>query len=76
MVKIGQKTTESPKVERLTVSAAEAAMMLGVSERTLWKWTKEGRIPFVKIERRVLYSVEMLRQFVNGKTDKTKTTES
>ncbi len=66
MITIVPKTTEARKVEPLAVCAAEAAVMLGVSPRTLWKLTKEKRVPSVKIERRVLYSVEALRRFVNG----------
>lgn len=62
MSTIASKVTE----QRLAVNTTEAARMLGVSERTLWKWTKEKRIPSVKIERRVLYSVEALRRFVGG----------
>ena len=68
MITIAPPKNTPEKVERLAVNAREAAEMLHVSERTLWKWTKEGRIPSVKIGRRILYSVEALRQFVNGNT--------
>lgn len=33
----------------LLVTAREAARMLSVSERTLWAWTKEGRLPIVRL---------------------------
>lgn len=66
MITIAPKNDVPEKVERLAVSAAEAARMLGISERTLWQWTKEKRIPSVKIRRRVLYSVHALQKLVNG----------
>ena len=33
----------------LMVPAREAARLLSVSERTLWTWTKEGRLPIVRV---------------------------
>jgi excisionase family DNA binding protein len=50
--------------DRLTVSRAEAARMLGISERLLWTWTKSGLIPHVRIGTRVLYPVEQLRAWL------------
>lgn len=50
---------------KLAVSAREAAAMLGVSERLLWTWTRSGKVPHLRIGVRVLYSVELLRGWVN-----------
>lgn len=68
MITIARKSEEPQKVERLAVNAVEAAEMLGISERTLWKWTREKRVPSVKIGRRVLYPVDGLRRLVSENT--------
>jgi excisionase family DNA binding protein len=49
--------------ERLLVDSREAAKMLGISARTLWSLTNEGRIRPVRIGRLVRYSHDALRQF-------------
>lgn len=56
---------------RLTVNRQEAAVMLGISERLLWTWTKSGMIPHVRIGTRVLYPVEQLRIWLNKKANGT-----
>lgn len=68
MITISPKNEVQEKVERLAVGATEAAAMLGVSERTLWTWKKEKRLPSVKIGRRVLFPVEGLRRLVGENT--------
>lgn len=55
-----------PLVERLGVSVEEAAKMLGISPRKVHELTRSGELPCKRIGRRVLYSVEVLRQFING----------
>lgn len=50
----------------VVVDAPHAARLLGIGERLLAKETKAGRIPCVRIGRRVLYSVERLRKLVDG----------
>ncbi|MBI1348992.1 helix-turn-helix domain-containing protein [bacterium] len=49
-------------------TAREAAAFLRISERTLWKLTKEGRIKATRINRRVLYSFACLELFVDANT--------
>jgi excisionase family DNA binding protein len=39
--------------------------MLGVSERTLWQWAREGIIPSAKVGRTVLYPVDHLRAWLD-----------
>ena len=56
----------SPSVEKLAVGAKEASAMLGISPRKLHQLTKSGEIPSKHIGRRVLYSLDALRQYVNG----------
>jgi len=63
----GEALKESP-MEKLTYSVKEASECLGICERSLWTLTKQGKIPSIKIGKRVLYSREMLRKFVEGET--------
>lgn len=49
--------------ERLLVDSREAARLLGISPRTLWTLTAQGRIRSTKINRLVRYSHDALRQF-------------
>ncbi len=53
------------KIERLTVNAAEAAEMLGVSARTVFQLTKAGKLPHKRLGGRVVYPIETLRRFIN-----------
>jgi PTS system nitrogen regulatory IIA component len=46
------KQTDDPA--RL-IEAPEVALILGVSKETVWKWTREGRIPVVRLRGRVRY---------------------
>lgn len=52
--------------ELLAVSAAEAARMLGISERHLWTITNRGQVPCVRLGKRVLYVVTQLREWLNA----------
>jgi excisionase family DNA binding protein len=42
--------------ERDVLSYSEAALLLAVSERTLERWVRERRIPFVQLPRRGTWS--------------------
>jgi len=55
-------------IERIGVSAETAAEMLAVSPRTMWNLAKEQKIRTVRIGTRVIFSVQSLREFVDGKT--------
>jgi excisionase family DNA binding protein len=48
----------------LLVDAREAARLLSVSARTLWRLTKDGEVPSVRIGRRVLFAPDALRAWV------------
>lgn len=56
--------TETKSVERMLITAREAAAALGVCERTLYSLTKRGEIPAVHIGRAVRYDIESLKQFI------------
>jgi len=50
---------------RLAMNVSEAAEALGVSARTLSTWTDEGIIPVVEIGGRLLYPVDVLRDWLS-----------
>jgi predicted DNA-binding transcriptional regulator AlpA len=53
----------------LLLSAREAAKLLSISERSLWRFsTPRGEIPVVRLGGRVLYSVRDLETWIAGKT--------
>jgi len=65
----GASLTEST-VPRLALSVEETAASLSVSERTIKNWTRDGQIPFVRLGERILYPVDLLREWL---ADKAKT---
>ena len=58
---------EKQSIEYIGVSVKTAAKMLDVSERTMWTLAKEQKIRTARIGTRVIFSVESLREFVDGK---------
>lgn len=56
----------------LSLRPREAAKALGVSERTLWEWSRRGDIPHVRIGRAVLYPVDGLREWLRQRAETTK----
>ncbi len=52
---------------KMLLGMREAAIILSVSQRTLWARTApRGPIPAVRIGSRVLYSVDELRRWIAG----------
>jgi excisionase family DNA binding protein len=64
-IKITSRKASQP-VERLALSKREAAVSLGVCERTLNNWVKQGKIIARKTGNRVLFPVKSLQEFLNG----------
>ena len=69
-----RKPSEKPKAKRteeatprIAVSIQEGAKMLGISKPHFLPLVKEGKIRTVKIGRRILVSVQSLREFVDGR---------
>ena len=58
---------EKQNIEHIGVSAEVASEMLGVGVRTMWNLAKEQKVRTVRIGRRVLFSVQSLREFVDGR---------
>lgn len=53
---------------RLLISAHEASKRLGISVRHLGTLTRTGVIPAIKLGKRVLYSVDHLRDWIAQQT--------
>ena len=51
--------------ERLLVTVAEAAKMLSLSRRTLWRLTKDGKLKAIRYGRAVRYSIDELRRHMD-----------
>ena len=67
--RISAKTAqpEQKDIERIGVSAEVAAEMIGVGVRTMWNLAKEQKIHTVRVGNRVVFSVQSLREFIDGK---------
>ena len=50
-----------PVIEPLALRPREAAQALGISERLLWDWAHQRGLPYVQLDRLVVYPVEGLR---------------
>jgi excisionase family DNA binding protein len=57
------------EIPRLAYSVTEAALALGINKVTLEMLIRTGRIPTVPLTRKRMISVEVLRNFLLGKTD-------
>ena len=67
MIVIHPKTEAQEKqVEPLAVNSRDAARMLGISERTLYKLTKDEKIICRKLGWRSLYPVASLKAFLGS----------
>lgn len=53
----------------LAVSVREAARLLGVSERSLRSWSRQGKIRARRIGSRILFSVKELEAFLAADSD-------
>jgi excisionase family DNA binding protein len=53
-------------VPRIALSPAEAAEAVGVSERTIRRWLREGTVRYSRVNGRVLILVEHLRETITA----------
>ena len=52
--------------ERLLVSVKEASAWLGISAFTIYSWALSQKIPHYKIGKRVMFSKEELKRWLDG----------
>jgi excisionase family DNA binding protein len=67
--RVGVPKTSNPPPEKLTYSAAEAASALGIGERKLWEMTNTRAIPHVRMGARVLYPIDLLRNWLAAQAE-------
>ncbi len=53
-------------IETLGLTKSEAAHELRISENTLTAWVKAGRVPYIRIGRKYLFSRDELNRFLKG----------
>ena len=68
MSNILSKSNNQPGTPCLAMRARETAKALGVSDRTLWDWTKNGDVPHIRRGKTILYPVESLRRWLDEQT--------
>jgi excisionase family DNA binding protein len=59
--------------DKLLLTVEEAAAMLSLSRRTLWRLTKAGKLPAIRYGRAVRYAVDDLRKHLEQKRASSKT---
>lgn len=55
---------EAAEADTLALRPRDAARSLGVSERTLWSLTKQGKVPFVRFGKAVRYPRHLLLRWL------------
>jgi len=63
------KKERSEYLPQIGVSIPQAAKMLGISKPHFLPLIKEGKIRTIRIGKRVVVSVQSLREFIDGKTE-------
>ncbi len=59
----------TPVLPVLALRPREAAVALRIGRRLLWEMTNRGEIPCVHIGRRVVYSVDQLKEWLAAKAE-------
>jgi len=57
-----------PNTPCLAMRLREAAKAPGISERLLWEWTDKKDVPHVRLGKAILYSVDVLRDWLQQQT--------
>ena len=63
---ISQWNSQTPEAQQqpLLIGEKEASRLLGICERKLFDLRKAGTIPHLRVDRRVLYSVASLQDWI------------
>ncbi len=66
-MKPGTALRQQP-VERLTYRVPEVAEKLGIHERTVWRWLREGRLKRVKVGGATLIPADQVERLIRSET--------
>jgi excisionase family DNA binding protein len=58
---------EFTTAQRQALRAKEAAKAIGISERTLWDWTRDHGVPHFRIGNTVVYPLKQLDEWMAAK---------
>ena len=62
-------TTSTKRDETILVTARQLAAHLSVHPRTIYRWTRQGRLPLVRLGARTIrYDLEAVRAVLDGGT--------
>ena len=61
--------TADEGLPRLALDARQAARCLSIGTTALWQLTVAGKIPCVRVGRKVLYPVDALREWLRARTE-------
>lgn len=56
------------KIERLCINAFQVSEVTGLSLSTIRKLTRSGKIPHVRVGRRIMYSLPSITDWINQNT--------
>ena len=65
--------TDSQSDDRLTLTVEQAGKMLGISRATAYQLANQGKLPAIRLGRRLLISKAGLERMVNEARTKTQT---
>lgn len=68
-----QKEPALEPIPRLALRIREAALAIGVSDRTLWDWADRGEVPYFVIGDCRLFPVDGLREWMARKAEEERT---
>ncbi len=56
-------TEKKDNLEKM-LTGKELATLLGISFWAIWKWTKEGEMPFIRVKKRIFYRVSTIEKWL------------
>lgn len=55
---------EMMSLEEKVLTRMQLASKLGLSPWSIWRWTKEGKMPHIRIDKRIFYRVDTIQRWL------------